>query len=89
MQLTKSLLKIDFKLNIELPNDRLCPPVRALVSFLFFYFFFLFFFYLRPFMRPRPLPRDYKGQPVANKNRAETKGPQQTQLYTMDEGTIG
>ncbi|KAL6808918.1 hypothetical protein GGI42DRAFT_340185 [Trichoderma sp. SZMC 28013] len=27
MQLTKTLLKVDFDLNIELPEDRLCPPV--------------------------------------------------------------
>jgi len=27
MQLTKTLLKLDFGLKIELPNDRLCPPV--------------------------------------------------------------
>ncbi|RFN53674.1 23s rrna (-n6)-methyltransferase [Fusarium flagelliforme] len=27
MQLTKSLLKLDFKLQLELPDDRLCPPV--------------------------------------------------------------
>ncbi|CAH0058543.1 unnamed protein product [Clonostachys solani] len=27
MQLTKTLLKLDFDLNIELPDDRLCPPV--------------------------------------------------------------
>ncbi|KAK1723627.1 hypothetical protein CaCOL14_007220 [Colletotrichum acutatum] len=27
MQLTKTLLKADFGLNIELPDDRLCPPV--------------------------------------------------------------
>ncbi|KAG5800110.1 hypothetical protein H9Q69_000828 [Fusarium xylarioides] len=27
MQLTKSLLKLDFGLKLELPNDRLCPPV--------------------------------------------------------------
>ncbi|KAK8105036.1 hypothetical protein PG999_008395 [Apiospora kogelbergensis] len=27
MQLTKSLLKRDFELRIELPDDRLCPPV--------------------------------------------------------------
>ncbi|KAL6826768.1 hypothetical protein J3E69DRAFT_355052 [Trichoderma sp. SZMC 28015] len=26
MQLTKTLLKVDFDLNIELPDDRLCPP---------------------------------------------------------------
>ncbi|KAH6660961.1 hypothetical protein BKA67DRAFT_598940 [Truncatella angustata] len=28
MQLTKSLLKVDFDLHIELPQDRLCPPVQ-------------------------------------------------------------
>ncbi|KAH6989294.1 hypothetical protein BKA56DRAFT_668449 [Ilyonectria sp. MPI-CAGE-AT-0026] len=27
MQLTKTLLKLDFDLQIELPDDRLCPPV--------------------------------------------------------------
>ncbi|RBQ92670.1 hypothetical protein VDGD_20398 [Verticillium dahliae] len=27
MQLTKTLLKIDYGLKIELPHDRLCPPV--------------------------------------------------------------
>ncbi|EGU82174.1 hypothetical protein FOXB_07305 [Fusarium oxysporum f. sp. conglutinans Fo5176] len=27
MQLTKSLLKLDFGLKLELPDDRLCPPV--------------------------------------------------------------
>ncbi|KAL6880901.1 hypothetical protein J3F83DRAFT_720225 [Trichoderma novae-zelandiae] len=27
MQLTKTLLKVDFDLRIELPGDRLCPPV--------------------------------------------------------------
>jgi 23S rRNA (adenine1618-N6)-methyltransferase len=27
MQLTKTLLKIDFGLQLELPDDRLCPPV--------------------------------------------------------------
>lgn len=27
MQLTKTLLKVDFDLSIELPEDRLCPPV--------------------------------------------------------------
>ncbi|KAH0525459.1 hypothetical protein TsFJ059_007824 [Trichoderma semiorbis] len=27
MQLTKTLLKVDFDLSIELPDDRLCPPV--------------------------------------------------------------
>ena len=26
-QLTKSLLKRDFGLNVELPDNRLCPPV--------------------------------------------------------------
>lgn len=30
MQLTKTLLKLDFALNFELPEDRLCPPVREL-----------------------------------------------------------
>lgn len=28
-QLTKSLLSIDFGLKVELPDDRLCPPVSA------------------------------------------------------------
>ncbi|KAF7525484.1 hypothetical protein G7054_g11077 [Neopestalotiopsis clavispora] len=27
MQLTKSLLKVDFGLTLELPDDRLCPPI--------------------------------------------------------------
>ena len=27
VQLTKTLLKLDFDLEIELPDDRLCPPV--------------------------------------------------------------
>jgi 23S rRNA A1618 N6-methylase RlmF len=27
MQLTKTLLKLDFGLQLELPDDRLCPPV--------------------------------------------------------------
>ncbi|UKZ80398.1 hypothetical protein TrVFT333_008157 [Trichoderma virens FT-333] len=27
MQLTKTLLKVDFDLHVELPDDRLCPPV--------------------------------------------------------------
>jgi 23S rRNA (adenine1618-N6)-methyltransferase len=31
MQLTKTLLKQDFGLQVDLPNDRLCPPV----SFIF------------------------------------------------------
>lgn len=29
MQLTKTLLKVDFDLSIELPDDRLCPPVSC------------------------------------------------------------
>lgn len=29
MQLTKTLLKLDFGLEIELVDDRLCPPVRS------------------------------------------------------------
>jgi 23S rRNA (adenine1618-N6)-methyltransferase len=33
MQLTKSLLKLDFGLKLELPDDRLCPPVGS-ISFL-------------------------------------------------------
>ena len=32
-QLTKSLLKRDFNLEIDLPNDRLCPPVCGLGRF--------------------------------------------------------
>ena len=28
-QLTKSLLERDFGIRIDLPDDRLCPPVRA------------------------------------------------------------
>lgn len=28
MQLTKTLLKLDFGIKIELPDDRLCPPVQ-------------------------------------------------------------
>lgn len=27
MQLTKTLLKLDFGIKIDLPDDRLCPPV--------------------------------------------------------------
>ena len=26
-QLTKTLLKLDFDIDVELPDDRLCPPV--------------------------------------------------------------
>lgn len=29
MQLTKTLLKLDFDIKIELPDDRLCPPVST------------------------------------------------------------
>ncbi|EDN98956.1 hypothetical protein SS1G_13816 [Sclerotinia sclerotiorum 1980 UF-70] len=29
-QLTKSLLKRDFHLDLTLPDDRLCPPIRGL-----------------------------------------------------------
>ena len=29
MQLTKTLLKLDFGLETDLPDDRLCPPVRS------------------------------------------------------------
>lgn len=29
MQLTKTLLMVNFGLKIELPDDRLCPPVRS------------------------------------------------------------
>lgn len=29
MQLTKTLLRLDFQLTIDLPDDRLCPPVRT------------------------------------------------------------
>lgn len=32
MQLTKTLLKLDFGISIELPDDRLCPPVRTGLS---------------------------------------------------------
>jgi 23S rRNA (adenine1618-N6)-methyltransferase len=32
-QLTKSVLKREFKLKIELPSDRLCPPVWASIVF--------------------------------------------------------
>jgi 23S rRNA (adenine1618-N6)-methyltransferase len=28
MLLTKTLLKLDFGIKVELPDDRLCPPVR-------------------------------------------------------------
>lgn len=31
MQLTKTLLKLDFDLDIELPDNRLCPPVCTLI----------------------------------------------------------
>lgn len=31
-QLTKSLLKRDFGIAIELPDDRLCPPVCILMA---------------------------------------------------------
>lgn len=33
MQLTKTLLKVDFDLRIELPEDRLCPPVSKMSFF--------------------------------------------------------
>lgn len=33
MQLTKTLLKVDFDLSIELPEDRLCPPVSEMRFF--------------------------------------------------------
>lgn len=33
MQLTKTLLKVDFDLRIELPEDRLCPPVSEMSFF--------------------------------------------------------
>lgn len=33
MQLTKTLLKVDFDLCIELPEDRLCPPVSEMRFF--------------------------------------------------------
>jgi 23S rRNA A1618 N6-methylase RlmF len=33
MQLTKTLLKVDFDLAIELPEDRLCPPVSEIGPF--------------------------------------------------------
>lgn len=29
MQLTKSLLKVDFDLILDLPEDKLCPPVSC------------------------------------------------------------
>lgn len=32
MQLTKTLLKIDYGLKIELPHDRLCPPVSSTLA---------------------------------------------------------
>lgn len=31
-QLTKSLLERDFAIKLDLPDDRLCPPVRATFS---------------------------------------------------------
>lgn len=34
MQLTKALLRVDFGLEIDLPDDRLCPPVRSAHDFL-------------------------------------------------------
>lgn len=32
MQLTRTLLKLDFDLRIDLPDDRLCPPVGDIMD---------------------------------------------------------